>query len=133
MLFSLDHRPERWLTPSLPSSPALDLLPAGTRSGQGNSTKGHLTLNSISGNTNYGGRGLRSAPNGGTISEGDESDQDKARWLDLCKLAPDLVTQCGNDTSSCFYLTAKCDGISDCQNGFDESTELCGECLMRDL
>lgn len=46
----------------------------------------------------------------------------------LCKLSSDLVTYCGNDTTSCFYLTTKCNGVSDCPNGYDESVEMCGEC-----
>lgn len=42
----------------------------------------------------------------------------------------DLVATCGNDTKSCFYLDSKCNGVSDCPNGFDESVEMCGKSLF---
>lgn len=39
------------------------------------------------------------------------------------------IRTCGNDDNdddSCFYLDTKCNGVSDCPNGFDESIEMCG-------
>ncbi|KAH7636683.1 g-protein coupled receptor [Dermatophagoides farinae] len=38
------------------------------------------------------------------------------------------IITCGKDDydDSCFYLDTKCNGVSDCPNGFDESIEMCG-------
>ncbi|KAH7636685.1 hypothetical protein HUG17_6891 [Dermatophagoides farinae] len=37
------------------------------------------------------------------------------------------IITCGKDDydDSCFYLDTKCNGVSDCPNGFDESIEMC--------
>lgn len=33
---------------------------------------------------------------------------------------------CGNESEYCFHMDSKCNGVSDCPNGYDESVELCG-------
>ena len=34
-------------------------------------------------------------------------------------------TRCGDDSAQCIKLSDKCDGVNDCANGWDESSEQC--------
>lgn len=70
------------------------------------------------------------APNDGPADGGDDSGQGGPIRLteSLCLLEDgQSVLFCGNDTSSCYYATADCNGVSDCPNGHDESVHNCGE------
>lgn len=119
-------------------------------SGRGNHSKGHLhghrpvrrssPLTSPSRLANYEqpkvnaqehrSSGLRMDNSGATANEqGDQpGEEENQSNRDLCqRLDGELVTFCGNDTESCFLTAAKCNGISDCVNGFDESVEMCGK------
>ena len=71
---------------------------------------------------------LNSNKNDNNDDDVDDDKSDKERWSNLCKLDTNLVAFCGNDTSSCFYHSTKCNGVSDCPNGYDESVEMCGKC-----
>lgn len=74
--------------------------------------------------------GLRMENSAATATEqGDQpGEEENQSNRDLCqRLDSELVTFCGNDTESCFLTAAKCNGISDCVNGFDESVEMCGK------
>lgn len=36
------------------------------------------------------------------------------------------ILVCGNESEYCFHMDSKCNGVSDCPNGYDESVQLCG-------
>lgn len=74
----------------------------------------------------------RSPPNDNKGDEDDNEEKNGKEGTSLCSLSSDLVSFCGNDTENCFVSSAKCDAISDCSNGYDESIELCG-CLETEI
>ena len=58
--------------------------------------------------------------------DGELIDVDSKHLATICQQPNDVVAYCGNDTGYCFPLETKCNGVSDCPNGFDESVEVCG-------